>query len=163
MDKKAIQSYLGTQSWIRFRVQKKELAEKQGTQRYLELLDELGQKPEWLRKFCGRLYLEFAEDCGSPIWKNPAASVFVEQMLQRFPYLFFLAEKEAGTLKLFAMLGCLDGQEQGDQLSLDKAAFEAMLQTQLKGIVLQSRRIGFSPERAEGMVRDVLAYFGITG
>ena len=126
-------------------------------------MDELGQKPEWLRKFCGRLYLEFAEDCGSPIWKNPAASVFVEQMLQRFPYLFFLAEKEAGTLKLFAMLGCLDGQEQGDQLSLDKAAFEAMLQTQLKGIVLQSRRIGFSPERAEGMVRDVLAYFGITG
>ena len=160
MTEETIKAYLDKQPFIRLEVHQEELEDAGKGARYGALLDYLGRHPEYAAKFCSKLSLSFAPDCGDNVWKNEKAAAFVQRLLQ-FPWLFFFAEKEGETLKLLVALGCQKGKDRGDQLALDKEVFQAVLQKQMQGMVRMSQKAGFSAENIESLMLCVFEYFGI--
>lgn len=161
MDEAALQNYLDKQEYIRFQVKQAELEASGGTDRYFALLAYLGIHPKYARKFCGRLFLTFHEDCGKFLWENEKARDFIRKLAETFPFLLYLAEKEGETPKLLAILTCADTKLSGDNLSMDKKRFEAFLKQQLKGLLLMCEKTGLSPENAQSLIESIYEYFGL--
>jgi hypothetical protein len=155
-----IQSYLEANTTLEWQIRKSECEAPEGAEPYLQILRFIGEHPEYAEKFCGRLSISFAPDCRAEIWREAGAARIIKS-LTACPFLFFLAEKEGDTLKLLAALSCYDGRQSGDELALDKAAFSDLLRNQMKGIVLTSKLVRFTPEKAQSLVMDVLTYFGM--
>ncbi|MCH3949456.1 MAG: hypothetical protein LKE33_00730 [Acidaminococcus sp.] len=160
MNSTEIQSYLEKNTALKWQIPKSVYEAPEGAEPYLQILRFIGEHPEFAEKFCGRLSISFAPGCRADIWREAGAVRFVKSLTD-CPFLFFLAEKEGNTLKLLAALSCYDGRQSGDELALDKSAFSDLLRNQLKGIVLMSKLVRFTPERAQSFVVDVLTYFGM--
>ena len=155
-----IAKYLQKEDYIKLAVTKEEL-EQDKTKRYFELFQYLIAHKELIGKFSGKMALFFPDYKEEEIWHNKKIKDFIAKLNEKCPYLFFFAEKEAGTLKLLTILECATDVKEGDNFALDKEKFGAYLQSQLKGIVLMSEAAGFTPEKAQALVQDVYNYFGI--
>lgn len=160
MDKEQVENYLNNHEYITLGVSETELSQDGGA-RYFDLLKIIGQEPDYSKKFCGKLLLAFKDISDQEVWKHRLAREFVEKLAKEFSYLFFLAEKEQGTLKLITILACASGEAAREDLALDKDKFNTLLQEQLKGIVQMSQKAGFTPEMAQSLIDEVYAYFGI--
>ena len=160
MTREQIEAYLQKNDYITLGVTKEEL-EKDGGARYFELVALLEQNTLYGRKFCGKMHLSFKNFADEELWKSQKAREFVQKLAEKFPCLFFLAEKEQATLKLLTILACANGETQKEDLALDKDKFNSFLQAQLRGIVQMSQKVGFSPEMAQSLMDEVYAYFGI--
>ena len=159
MDEKFI-SYLENEEYIKFLITKEELTTKK-TQRYFDLLQYVGENIEFAKKFCGKFAFYFDGYTEQEIWQDPLIKNFVQQLNARFPYMFYLAEKQTGTLKLLTILECSTGESNGENLSMDKEHFAKYLKEQMLGIVKMAQRTGLSPENAQSIMQQVYDYFGI--
>jgi len=159
MDEKFM-SYLKNEEYIKFLITKDELANKK-TQRYFDLLQYVGENPEFAKKFCGKFAFYFDGYTEQELWQEPLIRNFVQQLNARFPYMFYLAEKQAGTLKLLTILECSTGESNGENLSMDKEHFAKYLKEQMLGIVKMGQKTGISSENAQSIMQQVYDYFGI--
>jgi len=160
MTREQIECYLQQHDYITLGVTKAELNQ-DGGDRYFDLLSCVGSELVYSKKFCGKLFLTFKDFSEAELWRNEEARTFAQKLAGTFPYLFFLAEKEQGTLKLLTILVCASGEAQKEDLALDKEKFHAFLQKQLQGIVKMSQKVGFTPEMAQSLIDEVYAYFGL--
>jgi len=159
MDKKFAE-YLNTQEYIKFLITKDELTTG-NTERYFELLRYVGENIDFARKFCGKFVLYFDDYPEQEIWQEPLIKTFIRELNAKFPYMLYLAEKEAGTLKLLTILECTNGEISGENIAIDKEHFAKYIKEQMIGIVKMSERVGFSPENAQSIMQQVYDYFGI--
>jgi hypothetical protein len=159
MDEKLV-DYLNTQEYIKFLITREELTTGK-TKRYFDLLHYVGENSEFAKKFCGKFTLYFADYTEQEIWQEPLIKAFVKELNASFPYIFYLAEKEMGTLKLLTILECANGKSSGENLSMDKIRFEQYLKEQLVGVIKMSQKAGLSPENAQSIVQQIYEYFGI--
>jgi hypothetical protein len=155
-----IEKYLQANDIIKLGVTRKEL-EGEGSARYFALLSYVGEHPQLAAKFCGKLYLFFPEYQEADIWKQDDIRAFVHKLNAEFPFLFFLAEKEHGTLKLLTVLECAQGAQEQENMEMDVAHFQVYLKQQLTGIVHMGEKAGFTPEKTQSLVQDVFDYFGL--
>jgi len=159
MDEK-FAGYLNTQEYIKFLITKDELITG-NTGRYFELLRYVGENIEFAKKFCGKFTLYFDNYSEQEIWQEPLIKAFIRELNAKFPYMLYLAEKEAGTLKLLTILECANGEISGENIAIDKGHFAKYIKEQMIGIIKMSERVGFSPENAQSIVQQVYDYFGI--
>jgi len=152
--------YLNTQEYIKFLITKEELTAG-NTKRYFDLLRYVGENTEFANKFCGKFTLYFDNYAEQEIWQEPLIKAFIKELNANFPYMLYLAEKEAGTLKLLTVLECTNGESSGENIAIDKEHFAKYLKEQMIGIVKMSERVGFSPENAQSIMQQVYDYFGI--
>lgn len=160
MDKTKIESYLTTHEYISLGITKDELLQDGGA-RYFNLLEEVIHKDEYLKKFCGKLFMGFKGYTEEEMWQAKEIHSFVQKLNEIVPCLFYLAEKENQTLKLLMIFQCFSGETSGEDMGLDKTKFDSYLKSQLKEIILCSQKVGFSPDHAQSIINDVYSYFGI--
>lgn len=155
-----MREYLQRNEYIKIRVKKEEL--KDGTySRYLALLDEVSASQELLRKFCGRLLIDMEGDLGAELWRDAEARRFAAIVCERYDNLFFLCEKQSGTMKLLALLYSAGQEAAGEDIALDAERFNSLLRQQLRGIVETARKLHFEPEEAEDIIGRIYSYFGM--
>ena len=155
-----LKNYLDKQEYIKFLVTKEELMS-DNTQRYFDLLQYLGANLAYARKFSGKFAFYFEGYAEEEIWQDPLVIGFVKKLNASFTYLFYLAEKEGGTLKLLTILECATGKRDGENFSMDKEHFSEYLKEQIQGMVKMAQKTGISPENAQSMIQQVYDYLGI--
>ena len=152
--------YLDKQEYIKFSITKEELTTN-NIQRYFDLLQYVGTNLAYAKKFGGKFAFYFEGYSEDEIWREPLIRAFVKKLNATFPYLFYLAEKQGGTLKLLTILECATGKSEGENLAMDKEHFSEYLKEQIQGIVKMAQKTGISPENAQSMMQQVYDYFGI--
>ena len=155
-----IEKYLTQEQYINIVIKKEELANEE-VERYLALLNILGEKKEYADKFVGKVSISF-EGYESGTFINEHLIKVAKRFCDSCSYLFYFLDKETATIKDFTIAYCGTGTVDGDDHAVDRTIFETFLKHQLQGMVVLAAKHNLHPDKLEKEVKQVYDYFGLS-